>query len=269
MGGGNKRPIGIEKRKAFIHNPNSKKTEKIAQMPNEGLCQDCHDTIEWRKKYRKYKPLSMAGKCAHCTQRKVTRAYHELCEDCVKKLKVCAKCHKAKEIVAEITDPKDRERDELKLKHALYMMTESDRRTFYRELEKEENPEKKKKNQDNEEEDDDSDYSDEEEEEEEKEIKKLTKKTNEVRIFNNDKVKEVLELTKKQQQQLQDKDLDQDEESYKKIKEQFKSQQPTQQLTKQQDDDEDEDEEDEDEFDDEDFDDEDFDDEEDEDEEDN
>lgn len=44
---------------AFRHNPNSKKTEKILNSPNEGVCQDCWEGIEWRKKYRKYKPLTV------------------------------------------------------------------------------------------------------------------------------------------------------------------------------------------------------------------
>lgn len=43
---------------AFKHNPKSKKTNYILSLPNEGLCQRCHDQIEWRKSYRKYKPLT-------------------------------------------------------------------------------------------------------------------------------------------------------------------------------------------------------------------
>jgi len=38
---------------AFKHNKNSKKTKKIAAIPNVGVCKRCHDIIEWRKKYRK------------------------------------------------------------------------------------------------------------------------------------------------------------------------------------------------------------------------
>lgn len=47
---------------AFKHNKNSKKSAKIANIPNVGLCRRCHDKIEWRKKYRKYKPLKAARK---------------------------------------------------------------------------------------------------------------------------------------------------------------------------------------------------------------
>jgi hypothetical protein len=31
-------------------------------QPNIGLCQKCHDIIEWKKQYRKYKPRTMPGK---------------------------------------------------------------------------------------------------------------------------------------------------------------------------------------------------------------
>ena len=46
----------------FRHNPNSQKTKKILSLPNEGLCKKCHDIIEWKKQYRKYKPLTMPAK---------------------------------------------------------------------------------------------------------------------------------------------------------------------------------------------------------------
>jgi hypothetical protein len=37
---------------AFKHNPKSKKTAKIAKIPNHGVCLRCEEQIEWRKKYR-------------------------------------------------------------------------------------------------------------------------------------------------------------------------------------------------------------------------
>lgn len=43
---------------AFKHNPKSKKTERILALPIYGLCEKCRKQIEWRKKYRKYKPLT-------------------------------------------------------------------------------------------------------------------------------------------------------------------------------------------------------------------
>lgn len=47
---------------AFKHNKGSKKTAKILSLPNQGLCKRCWDKIEWRKKYRKYKPLKAPTK---------------------------------------------------------------------------------------------------------------------------------------------------------------------------------------------------------------
>jgi hypothetical protein len=47
---------------AFRHNKHSTLTEKIKAAPNEGLCPKCHEKVEWRKKYRKYKPLTQPKK---------------------------------------------------------------------------------------------------------------------------------------------------------------------------------------------------------------
>ena len=47
---------------AFHHNKNSKKTKVILSLPNEGLCRKCHEVIEWKKAYRKYKPLTQPKK---------------------------------------------------------------------------------------------------------------------------------------------------------------------------------------------------------------
>ena len=59
------------------HNPNSKKSQVIAGIPNVGLCQHCHDIIEWRKKFRKYKPIKNLTKwladAAHNTARTAER----------------------------------------------------------------------------------------------------------------------------------------------------------------------------------------------------
>jgi len=67
---------------AFRHNPKSKKTEKILNSPNIGLCRRCHDKIEWRKTYRKYKPRTQPGKCNLCQRRNIKAAYHTICGEC-------------------------------------------------------------------------------------------------------------------------------------------------------------------------------------------
>lgn len=56
------RPQKYQNTYAFKHNPKSKLTKKILEIPNEGVCNKCYEVIEWRKKYRKYKPLTVPKK---------------------------------------------------------------------------------------------------------------------------------------------------------------------------------------------------------------
>lgn len=69
---------------AYRHNPNSKKTQQILASPNVHVCRRCHDKIEWRKQYRKYKPRTQPGKCTSCQRKNVTAAYHTICETCTR-----------------------------------------------------------------------------------------------------------------------------------------------------------------------------------------
>ncbi|KAG7377924.1 hypothetical protein PHYPSEUDO_010845 [Phytophthora pseudosyringae] len=123
---------------AFKHNPKSKKTERILSMPIHGLCEKCRKQIEWRKKYRKYKPLTQPGSCIYCHQKSVTSAYHASCDPCAKERDICAKCCLAKEIVASeqelLAEHEQKERD---FENSLEGMRERDRRAYLRKLEKE------------------------------------------------------------------------------------------------------------------------------------
>jgi len=94
-----------QNRTAFKHNKNSKKTLTILSLPNEGLCPRCHEIIEWKKKYRKYKPLSTTKRCTKCQEKTIKRAYHTLCDPCARTLKLCAKCQQSSEIVNELKEP--------------------------------------------------------------------------------------------------------------------------------------------------------------------
>jgi hypothetical protein len=114
---------------AFVHNPKSKMTAKILASPNINVCRRCHDKIEWRKQYRKYKPRTQPGRCNGCQKKNVRTAYHTICESCTTKsasakaiieeklasikekprfLRACAIC------VKEVTtpDPEDYDDDE-------------------------------------------------------------------------------------------------------------------------------------------------------------
>eukprot|EP00466_Bigelowiella_natans_P009698 jgi/Bigna1/137754/aug1.41_g12462 len=64
-------------------------TRRISHM---GLCPKCQGIIEWRKKYRKYKPLKAPRKCGSCSKRAIVRAYHVICGPCRSAKQVCAKC---------------------------------------------------------------------------------------------------------------------------------------------------------------------------------
>ncbi|CAM9602592.1 unnamed protein product [Sphacelaria rigidula] len=77
---------------AFRHNPKSQKTAKILASPITGLCASCHDKVEWRKKYRKYRPLRQPATCNDCHKKTVTAAYHRICGPCAKERRVCPFC---------------------------------------------------------------------------------------------------------------------------------------------------------------------------------
>lgn len=98
---------------AFKHNRNSRTTKMIAEIPIGGLCGTCTRQMEWRKQYRKFKPMKHARKCNACRQPTVVHAYHVICPECaenggrsklskaapgvdVETRTVCAKCLKPK-----------------------------------------------------------------------------------------------------------------------------------------------------------------------------
>lgn len=86
---------------AWKHNPKSSKTAAILASPISGLCQRCHATLEWRKQYRKYKPLTSLKKCVWCEQKTINKAYHVVCDPCAKSKKVCAKCLLERDVVSK------------------------------------------------------------------------------------------------------------------------------------------------------------------------
>eukprot|EP00980_Cylindrotheca_fusiformis_P025165 scaffold13207_cov143-Cylindrotheca_fusiformis.AAC.18 len=92
---------------AFQHNPKSKTTAKILASPNIHVCRRCHDKIEWRKQYRKYKPRTQPGKCNSCEKRNVVAAYHTICESCT------LNSTKAKAIIAEELESRSTTEEEM------------------------------------------------------------------------------------------------------------------------------------------------------------
>ena len=92
--GSNKsRPPAHQNETAFRHNKSSKKTKKILESPiSDLLCPSCKAVIEWRKQYRRYKPLTVSKKCVSCQKKSIKSAYHTRCDDCSTNANVCAKC---------------------------------------------------------------------------------------------------------------------------------------------------------------------------------
>ncbi|TYZ65296.1 hypothetical protein PybrP1_011464 [[Pythium] brassicae (nom. inval.)] len=129
---------------AFKHNPKSKKTERILALPIYGLCEKCRKQIEWRKKYRKYKPLTQPASCIHCHQKTVTSAYHAACDPCARERDICAKCCQSKEIVlSEQELALQREKEAKEFEGTLEGMRERDRRAHLRKVEKEKEEERR------------------------------------------------------------------------------------------------------------------------------
>lgn len=79
---------------AFKHNKNSKLTKKIAETPLDLLCKRCLDILEWKIKYRKYKPLSVPGKCKICDHKNILKSYRDICDSWFmwKENSICTKC---------------------------------------------------------------------------------------------------------------------------------------------------------------------------------
>ncbi|KAF9089390.1 hypothetical protein BGX29_012066 [Mortierella sp. GBA35] len=141
---------------AFHANKSSKITKRIAAMPVGGLCEKCVEVIMWRKKFKKYKPLTQMKKCVTCEQKAIKEAYHVMCNKCAGEKNVCAKCQESRDIVpTNIKTEKEIIQEQVELERLLSGMSERERRSYLRQLER-----KNKKGD----EDDDEEESEEEEE---------------------------------------------------------------------------------------------------------
>ncbi|CAN0575597.1 unnamed protein product, partial [Ectocarpus sp. 12 AP-2014] len=48
--------------------------------------------VEWRKRYRKYRPLRQPATCNDCHKKTITAAYHKICAPCSRERRVCPWC---------------------------------------------------------------------------------------------------------------------------------------------------------------------------------
>lgn len=115
----------------------SHRTKNIISTTQDGLCTRCKEVIEWKIKYKKYKPLTQAATCTRCRQKAVKKAYYTVCQPCASQLGVCAKCAQKKEIVAEFeTDDKIKASEHSQMEQEIKFLSERERRTLYRLKEK-------------------------------------------------------------------------------------------------------------------------------------
>ncbi|XP_066262065.1 uncharacterized protein C9orf85 homolog [Euwallacea similis] len=132
------RPQKYKNRTAFKNNlhDTSQQTKGINATRVSEVCQRCKEIIEWKIKYKKYKPLTQPKKCVKCDNKSVKRAYHIMCDPCGQKLGVCSKCGQSKEIIH--TPPTQQEQFQLdeEMKQLLKSLPERKRRTFIRFLNK-------------------------------------------------------------------------------------------------------------------------------------
>lgn len=70
----------------------SGKTKFINSIQPCGVCPRCTEIIQWKIKYKKYKPLTATKKCVKCEQKTVKHAYHIMCMPCSRKDGICSKC---------------------------------------------------------------------------------------------------------------------------------------------------------------------------------
>ena len=134
-GGEKKRRPKHQNNFAWVHNLNSKKTAKILAMPNQGLCSSCYEKIEWRKRYRKYKPLTQPGACRICKGRCVKAAYHMVCQPCAEEKQICAKCMQPKTIWKSL-EQINGEEDAANKAALAAPMKERERRSLLRKIER-------------------------------------------------------------------------------------------------------------------------------------
>ena len=115
----------------------SGKMKAINQLVVSNVCQRCKDCIEWKIKYKKYKPLTIPAKCKKCDQKRVKYAYHMICSECSVSLKICGKCGEAKRIVGEVEKSHtEMQKEESHLREELKYMKLREKRTLLRQIEK-------------------------------------------------------------------------------------------------------------------------------------
>ncbi|KAI4493733.1 hypothetical protein M0804_001909 [Polistes exclamans] len=143
----------------------SHKTKFINNIEVANVCERCKKIIEWKIKYKKYKPLKAPAKCTKCEEKTVRHAYHTMCLPCSKDHKVCPKCCEKREIIEAKPNKEEIMKLDAETQMFLKQLPERKRRTIIRSMNRNcnsKNIDSKTTNDENE----DSEESDDEEENE-------------------------------------------------------------------------------------------------------
>ncbi|CAG0895183.1 unnamed protein product [Cyprideis torosa] len=114
----------------------SGKQKQINAVEIVNVCQRCAEILEWRIRYRKYKPLTQPKKCCKCEQRRIRRAYHLVCEPCSLAHELCSKCGKKEKIMVKKDTSIDHRKLDAEFAREVKELSERKRRTFMRYLDK-------------------------------------------------------------------------------------------------------------------------------------
>lgn len=110
-------------------------TKMINSLQVRDVCNRCKEVIEWKIKYKKYKPLTQPKTCVQCNQKTVRHAYHVMCIECGKKTGKCTKCCKSEEVI-EVTVTEKPFKINEEMKYLLKGLDQRRRNTFNRYMEK-------------------------------------------------------------------------------------------------------------------------------------
>ncbi|XP_005093217.1 uncharacterized protein C9orf85 homolog [Aplysia californica] len=115
----------------------SGKMKMIKSLSPEGLCKRCKEIIEWKIKYKKYKPLTKPSTCVRCKGKTVKRAYYIVCQPCATDAQVCAKCNTKKDIELQPSlNETEKMKEDAERQFELKQLTERQRRSYLRQVEK-------------------------------------------------------------------------------------------------------------------------------------
>lgn len=112
----------------------SHKTKFINNIEVANVCERCKKIIEWKIKYKKYKPLKAPGKCTKCEEKTVRHAYHTMCLPCSKDHKVCPKCCEKREIIEAKPNKEEIMKLDAETQMFLKQLPERKRRTIIRSM---------------------------------------------------------------------------------------------------------------------------------------